>query len=128
MSASVDDVKLVALDYPWDNEELAYVFNYSYNGKLFAVMVSTDPPEGCQTEAAIEEAWVTRLDELSWHDGSDRARLTEQWYGGDAIVREVASAVFPTLKRLAPSPPYQGNLLPRQSRSTSSRTASSSSW
>jgi hypothetical protein len=55
MPETADNVNLVALDNLSD-EELVYVFHYSYNGKLFAVLASTDPPRDAKPKGPSRRA------------------------------------------------------------------------
>ena len=106
MPTSFDGVELLQIkDLSHETTE-AHVVHYRYNSQLFAVLISTTPPEGCEREGAIERSWIDRLWDLSRHIGVDHddARLWEQIKGEVEIAKQIRDVVFPTLERLAPSP------------------------
>lgn len=77
-------------------------------------MISTTPPEGCEEyEESIEYAWITHLRKLQRFTRRDdeplkdkRQRSERLIDGMHEIAREIRDAIFPTLRRLAPSPAH----------------------
>ncbi len=106
MSASLGAVEFLNLDNVSHKTTQAYVVHYRYNTQLVSILISTAPPEGCEREDAIELPWIDRLWDLSSHDGQEQARLSKQVHDQAEIAREIRDVVFPTLKRLAPSPTF----------------------
>ncbi|KAK3299654.1 uncharacterized protein B0H64DRAFT_317228 [Chaetomium fimeti] len=82
----------------------AFVANYRYNGQLFAVLISDEPPEPYELDDSIEGAWIEHLNDLSYHDGEDDALHMKQIDGLVEAERKILDVVFPTLEKLAPVP------------------------
>ena len=73
-----------------DSKHLAFVSSCVYNGKRFQILVTDDPPPGCDREQAIELGYLKHLNNLGQHDGTDPEKLDLQFEYQEQVAYDAA--------------------------------------
>ncbi|KAK3291515.1 uncharacterized protein B0H64DRAFT_330262 [Chaetomium fimeti] len=103
MSDSFDHVKFLDFHNLTNETTEAYTAHYQYNNQVFSVLISTTPPDGYDSQGAIEFLWIERLWDLSSHHSNVHAQLLRQLDGELEIAREIQDVVFPMFEHLSSS-------------------------